>query len=110
MYHSCTDSVLKETISDLFSKKSHLRIVVATVAFGMGIDCPDVRQVIHGPPEDLESYIQETGRAGLDGNQSLAVLLIPKGLRHTMDLKMRTIWTCVGAILCFQILRVTSTM
>ena len=52
MYHSCTDSVVKQTIT---RKESNLRIVIATVAFGMGIDCPDVRQVIHlGPPEDIE--------------------------------------------------------
>ena len=92
MFHSCTDSVVKETISDLFTKKSQLRVVVATVtvAFGMGIDCPDVRQVIHvGPPDDIESYIQETGRAGRDGKKSLAVILMSKGVRYAMDVKMR---------------------
>ena len=60
-----TDSVVKGSISDLFTKPSHLRVVVATVALGMG---PDVRQVIHvGAPDDVESYIQETGRVGRDG-------------------------------------------
>ena len=45
----------------------------------MGIDCPDVRQIVHiGPPDDIESYIQETGRAGRDGQLSLATLLITK--------------------------------
>ena len=91
MYHSCTDPVVKESISNLFTKNSHLRVLVATVAFGMGIDCPDVRQVIHvGPPEDVECYIQETGRAGRDGKESLAAILIPKGSRYSMDKKCGT--------------------
>ena len=53
----------------------NLRVAIATIAFGMGNDCPDIRQVIHwGPSADLESYIQETGRAGRDGYVSNAVL------------------------------------
>ena len=45
----------------------------------MGVNCPDVREVVHlGPPNDIESYIQETGRAGRDGLPSKAVLLIKK--------------------------------
>ena len=57
MFTSCTDAEVKtQIISSFTSKKAPLRIVCATVAFGMGIDCPDVRQVIHlGVPEDTES-------------------------------------------------------
>ena len=45
----------------------------------MGMDCPNVRRIIHwGPPSDLESYIQETGRAGRDGNVAYAVLYFSK--------------------------------
>lgn len=55
---------------------SVLRILIATTAFGMGIDCIDIRRVIHwGYPTDLESYVQETGRAGRDEEQSEAILI-----------------------------------
>jgi ATP-dependent DNA helicase RecQ len=61
---------------------NQFKVMVATNAFGMGIDKPDVRVVIHiDLPENLESYYQEAGRAGRDGNKAYAVLLY-----HASDL------------------------
>ena len=76
MYTACTRKDVKEEILSSFPKKnSKLRNIVATVAFGMGLDCPDVRRIIHwGPHEDIEMYLQETGRAGRDGSQACAIL------------------------------------
>ena len=86
MYTSIIDKDHKDSILNLFTKRSHLRIVIATIAFGMGVDLPDVRQVIHvSSPDDIESYIQETGRAGRDGLPSLAVLLHGKETSHQLS-------------------------
>ena len=76
MFTACTEQKVKDVIiSNFTQQEAHLRIVIATVAFGMGLDSPNIRRIIHwGTPADIESYIQETGRAGRDGDQSLAKL------------------------------------
>ena len=75
MFSHCTHESVKNTIMTQFTTNSRLRIVIATVAFGIGIDCPDVWQVIHwGGPEDAEMYIQESGRAGHDEHMSHTLL------------------------------------
>ena len=62
---------------------------ICTISFGLGIDCPDVRHVYHvAPPDDTESYIQESGRCGRDGLLSYATLLLKKRFPRTLEMSM----------------------
>jgi len=76
MYVKETDEITKKIVIERFtSKDGSLRIVVATVVFGMGVDCPNIREVIHfRAPPSLMAYMQESGRAGRDGLPSKALL------------------------------------
>ncbi len=61
MYHAGTPELVKQHIvNDLGDEEGHIRVLISTIAFGMGVNCKCVRQVIHlGPSKDLESYIQK---------------------------------------------------
>lgn len=84
-YHAGLPANLRATNQKRFLREDHI-IMVATIAFGMGIDKPDVRFVAHlDLPKSIEAYYQETGRAGRDGDPATALLLY--GLEDVVKLR-----------------------
>ena len=102
-----------EILEQLNKKESKIRIVLATAAFGMGVDIRLIRHVIHiGPPKTIREYFQETGRAGRDGQYSKATLYYNRdiaknkpGLQEEMRLYCRSENHCLQILLlqCLEI-------
>lgn len=79
-----SNDMKKKVLASFMTAGGKLRIVIATTAFSMGIDCPDISNVIHyGPPGNVEQYVQETGRAGRNGEFATALLLYGSPGKHT---------------------------
>ncbi len=87
-YHAGLDNTDKD-LRQSFWQKGDIRVMVATSAFGMGIDKADVRLVVHiDSPDSIEAYFQEAGRAGRDGKPATAVLLYNRS--DSIQLRKRT--------------------
>lgn len=106
-YHAGLSSEQRSRVQELWIQNK-VRVIVATNAFGMGIDKPDVRIVVHlALPESLEAYFQEAGRAGRDEKKAYAVLLYDENdgdkLRHYYQTSfpemsvIRRVYQCLGA-------------
>jgi len=88
-FHSGLSPAEREHVQHAF-QHDELQVVIATVAFGMGIDKPDVRRVLHfGLPSSLEAYSQESGRAGRDGRPAQCLILFMHADRVRREMAIR---------------------
>ena len=105
-YHAGLDAETRERVQTGF-QAGELEVVVATIAFGMGIDKADIRTVIHaGLPATLEGYYQEIGRAGRDGGMSRTYLMHSYADQRTHDFFLNRDYPPVGQLMeVFKALR-----
>ena len=91
MYYSSTEKEIKAEVACSFGRvDGSCRVVIATVALGMGLDFPDIRYVINfGPPNTIDQYVQQRGRVGRDGQSSKAYLVWHRKQLRTADAKMK---------------------
>ena len=77
MLHALSSKANKEVVlNEMAQEGGCIRVLICTIAFGMGVNCRGVKRVIHfGPSKSVEAYIQESGRAGRDGSPSKAILM-----------------------------------
>jgi ATP-dependent DNA helicase RecQ len=97
-YHAGLEAGLRSQKQESW-KNNRTRIIVATNAFGMGIDKPDVRFVVHkDPPESLEAYYQEAGRGGRDEQKAYAVLVCNQADRYKQEKKFELSFPSINEI------------
>ena len=89
MYHSETQKELCDIIVNSFKEADgHIRVLFASIAFGMGVDCKGLYSVIHyGPPKSVDEYVQESGRCGRDGKPSTSLLIHYPGSTGKLPVK-----------------------
>jgi hypothetical protein len=108
-FHAPQTAKMKEEIlKQLNLQPSKIRVLFATVAFGMGVDIHSIRQIIHiGPPRTIREYFQETDRAGRDGQPSKAILYFNNrdiaknkpGLQEEIRMYCQSENQCLGSLL-----------
>ncbi|XP_056001114.1 ATP-dependent DNA helicase RecQ-like [Ostrea edulis] len=91
MFHSCTSETVKEKIrQDMNDENGTIRVLIATSAAGMGVNYKGINNVVHyGPPKDMDSFVQQLGRAGRDGCQALHLLIYNSRHTHKLDSDMK---------------------
>ena len=90
VFTAVSTTMMREMVLEVFRNSStNLRILIATTAFGLGVDCPDIERIINwGSPNTLEELVQETGRGGRNGRQVDAILYTKKiGKKLTTDMR-----------------------
>lgn len=91
MLHSCTPKNKENILKSFQDPQGCIRVLITTIAFGMGIHCKGVHHTIHfGPPKNPEAYVQESGRAGRDGKPSISHIIYQGLLLTHVEREMKT--------------------
>jgi ATP-dependent DNA helicase Q4 len=99
-YHAGLSAARRRAIQSAFMS-NELRIVIATIAFGMGINKSDIRAILHyNMPKNFESYVQEVGRAGRDGKMSHCHLFLDAKVIIHLIIYLRLAFICVFVVFC----------